>query len=637
MIRERFMGFSIRPSAAALALAFAMPGAHAQSTLSEVVVTADKLPEATAPRRLGADDIAARHAVTRDTAAWLRDVPGVSLYGAGGVSSLPAMHGLADDRLRVSVDGMDLIAACPNHMNPPLSYLDPSAVGQIKVYAGIAPVSVSGDSIGGAVIAETRAPEFAKPGAGLVTKGEIGSFVRSNNNALGGNVAATLATETFNLSYSGAFSQADNYTAGGNVKNWSATGRVGHTLARDEVGSTAYESYTHLLGLAFKHDNHVFETKIGYQDVPKQLYPNQRMDMLDNEQTRINVRYQGQYEWGMLEARAYYEQVDHFMDFGADKRYWYGTASGGGAALNGTPCSPISATCAAGMPMYTASKTTGANLKADIDLGANDLLRVGAVYQHYTVTDWWPASGGGMWPNAFENIKDGQRDRLGAFGEWEQRLNGHWQTLLGLRYERVNSDAGRVHGYNLSSAPSTGSGGMMAQTTDAVAFNTADRSKTDHNIDVTALARYTPNTQSDIEFGFARKTRSPNLYERYTWSTAAMMAAMNNFVGDGNGYIGNLALKPETAYTASATFDFHAPDRRWEIRATPYFTYVDDYIDAIRCTSGSACTPANASTTNQFVVLKYQNQSARLYGIDVSGRMPLASTAIGEFGLKGFL
>jgi iron complex outermembrane receptor protein len=41
--------------------------------------------------------------------------------------------------------------------------------------------------------------------------------------------------------------------------------------------------------------------------------------------------------------------------------------------------------------------------------------------------------------------------------------------------------------------------------------------------------------------------RSPNLYERYTWSTWSMAAVMNNFVGDGNGYIGNIDLKPEKA------------------------------------------------------------------------------------------
>jgi iron complex outermembrane receptor protein len=121
---------------------------------------------------------------------------------------------------------------------------------------------------------------------------------------------------------------------------------------------------------------------------------------------------------------------------------------------------------------------------------------------------------------------------------------------------------------------------------------------------LTALARYTANVNTDIEFGFARKVRSPNLYERYTWSTWSMAAVMNNFVGDGNGYIGNIDLEPEKAHTLSATFDWHAADRNWWLKATPYYTEVTDYIDAIRCTSGAACTPTNRSTTNQFVVLK---------------------------------
>lgn len=157
------MGYRIHPLAAALAVAFSAPSVWAQTTLNEVVVSAGRIPEATTPRQIGSAEIAAKHAVTRDTAALLQDVPGVSLYGAGGVSSLPAIHGLADDRLRITVDGMDFIATCPNHMNPPLSYLDPNAVSKIKVYAGITPVSVGGDSIGGSIVAETAAPQFAAP------------------------------------------------------------------------------------------------------------------------------------------------------------------------------------------------------------------------------------------------------------------------------------------------------------------------------------------------------------------------------------------------------------------------------------------------------------------------------------------
>jgi iron complex outermembrane receptor protein len=102
----------------------------------------------------------------------------VSVYGAGGVSSLPVIRGLADDRLRTQVDGMDLVAACPNHMNSPLSYIDPTAVANIDVYAGVTPVSVGGDSIGGAGVARRprcggrhrgRLVGVARPGTGRQT------------------------------------------------------------------------------------------------------------------------------------------------------------------------------------------------------------------------------------------------------------------------------------------------------------------------------------------------------------------------------------------------------------------------------------------------------------------------------------
>lgn len=638
------MGYRIHPLVAAMAVAFsslACQQATAQTTLNEVVVNAGKIRDAATPQQIGAAEIAAQHAITRDAAALLRDVPGVSLYGAGGVSSLPVIHGLADDRLRITVDGMDFIASCPNHMNPPMSYLDPTNVAKIKVFAGITPVSVGGDSIGGTIVAETAAPQFAAPGQGTLAKGEIGAFFHSNNNAQGGNLSATLATENISVTYTGALAKADNYKAGGDFKRWTSTGRIGHTLALDEVGSTAYESRTHTLGFAVRGGNHLVEAKFGYQDVPYQLYPNQRMDMLDNEQKRINLRYLGQYDWGMFEARAYHEQVDHFMDFGADKRFWYGngappTGSGGSNAENGFPCSPVgTSTCAAGMPMYSASKTTGVNLKADVDLGANDLLRVGALYQHYTLHDWWPASGGGMMPGTFENINDGKRDRLGAFAEWERRIGKQWTTLVGARYERVETDAGIVRGYN----PSTNGSAPMwnNQQIDAAAYNTRDRNRVDNNIDLTALARYTPNNMTDVEFGLARKVRSPNLYERYTWSTWGMAALMNNFVGDGNGYVGNMDLKPEKAYTTSFTFDWHATDRSWELKATPYYTHVDDYIDAVRCNNSTTCASPNATANNRFVTLQYANQSARLYGLDLSGRMPLAKTGLGEFGLRGLM
>jgi iron complex outermembrane recepter protein len=590
--REGSMSFRIHPLVAALAIVFS-PAVLAQAvTVDRIEVSGSREAGVGGRSVLNAGAIAARRAYVSDAAQLLNEVPGVSLFAAGGVSSLPAIHGLADDRLRITVDGMDFIASCPNHMNPPLSYLNPSSIENIKVFAGITPVSVGGDSIGGSIVAETRAPEFAAPGEGNIAKGEVGAFYRSNNKAIGANLSATGASENFNVTYTGGLAKADNYTAGDDFKNYDSTGRLGHTLPRDEVGSTAYETRTHTLGLAMKGGNQLIEAKFGYQEVPEQLYPNQRMDMLDNTQKRFNLRYLGQFDWGTLSANAYHEKVDHFMDFGADKRFWYGTASGGPGALNGTPCSPISTACAAGMPMYSEARTTGFNLKADLYLNPQDLLRLGGQFQRYRLDDWWPASGAGMFPGTFTNINDGQRDRTALFGEWESTLDAHWTTLFGLRYERVRSDAGDVRGYN-PDIDSTSMGGQPPmfnnQKADADAFNARQHARTDNNWNFTALARYTVDAEMAVEFGFARKVRSPNLYERYTWSTWSMAAVMNNFAGDGNGYIGNLDLEPEKAHTLSATLDWHAADRAWGFKATPYFTQVQDYIDVVRCTSGAAC------------------------------------------------
>jgi iron complex outermembrane receptor protein len=358
--------------------------------------------------------------------------------------------------------------------------------------------------------------------------------------------------------------------------------------------------------------------------MPHQLYPNQRMDLTDNEQKRVNVGYAGAFDWGVLDATAYYDKVDHKMNFGDDKRFWYGPESQPPAAPEvGTPCSPVGfMTCAAGMPMKSEGKTTGATLMTDIALSAGDVLRLGGEYQRYRLEDYWLPSGGGMWPGTFQNINDGKRDRIAVFTEWETELNSRWAGLLGVRYENVRTDAGDVQGYK-TTPPAPGN-----QIAEAAAFNASDRSKTDNNIDLTALMRYAADPNLDVELGVARKVRSPNLYERYTWSSWQMAAGMNNFVGDGNGYFGDVDLAPEKAYTVSATFDWHAYARSWEVKATPYYTRVSDYIDAVKLPGWEP---------DQFNVLQYANQSARLYGIDLSARAPLASNDWGVWGLQGLL
>lgn len=607
--------FALLPLSALLAsLPFATLAQEA--ALQPITVKASKAAvQPAAASEVPADQIEAERTRTSDTASLLSGLPGVSLYGAGGVSSLPSVHGLADDRLRIQVDGMDLISACGNHMNPPLSYIDPSRVGKVRLFAGVTPVSVGGDSIGATIQVESAAPEFAAPGQGKLLKGQAGTFYRSNGDGAGLNLSATYATEQMSLRYDGSTAQANDYKAAKAFKPASAaaTDKPNRWLPGDVVGSSSYKTANHALAYALRNENHLVEMRLGLQDIAYQNYPNQRMDMTGNDSHQFNLRYLGSYAWGQLQARAYHEKTRHSMNYGEDKQFWYGPAGN-----------------VPGMPMDTEGKTTGLRVQAELPLSARDTLRVGSELQTYRLDDWWLPSGGGMAPNTFWNIRDGQRDRLDVYGEWEARWTPQWLSQVGLRSSHVRTNSGAVQGYN--------SGYDM----DANAFNAKDRKRSDSNIDLTALARYTPNANASYEFGFAHKTRSPNLYERYTWSTGGMAMRMINLVGDGNGYVGNPDLKPETANTLSATADWHdATGERWGVKFTPYLTYVNNYIDAKRCGGSggmSACTNANLTANNAFVYLRYLNQDARLHGFDLSGFSDLGKYGDwGQFTLSGVL
>lgn len=572
--------------------------------MDEVLVTATRWSSANSATRLSAEDLRPRRAATSDSAALLRGLPGVDVYGAGGVSSLPVIRGLGDDRLRIKVDGMDLVSACGNHMNPPMSYIDPTNVESIEVYAGIAPVSHGGDSIGGSIIVNSPRPQFADSDQDYIHSAEVGSFYRSNGDAFGANLKATLSNDWIGIRYSGAYANANDYKAGKNFKPSGPAALGRDSLSADEVGSTYYETQNHKLGIAMQRDNHLIDLELGYQNIPDQGYPNQRMDMLKNTSEQIVLRHNAEYTWGQVDSRIYYEKTDHKMNFGDDKQFEYGDADG--------------------MPMKTRGKNGGLSLSLDYRLSSRDLLRMGGEVQLYQLDDWWPATGSGMMmaPNTFWNIRDGQRDRYAIFGEWQADWNEQWKTLAGIRYEAVRMDTDDIQGYS-----------PMYQA-DADAFNARDKKINDDNWDASAQVRYIPNQSITWELGVARKTRSPNLYERYSWSNVGMAMRMVNLAGDGNGYVGNIDLDPEVANTLSATLDWHDPQQKhWQVAISPYVTYVEDYIDATPCTS-MMCAKSNAEPG--FRYLTFENDDAKLYGVDVSGFRHLGgSDTVGHFSVSG--
>jgi len=562
----------IRQLAALLvALAMAPASAHAADVQSKEIIVKGKPDTAKST-------IESKRLKSSDTATMLEDTAGVNVQTGGGISGLPVVNGLADDRLLIYVDNMIVCSACANHMNPPLSYMPSSSVGNIYVNAGVTPVSRGGDSIGGMIQVESQPPLFAIDEK-LRTEGVVSSYYRSNNHATGASFGSTVASRNLSLGVTASIDHADDYRDGNGKK----------------VTSTYYESRNLGLTLAARSDNQQVTLKAGHQYVPGQGYVNQWMDMLSNKSSFANLGYKGSFNWGKIDATGYWQNTWHKMDSGDDKLP---------VALAPPQSMPY-------MPMITRGVSIGYTFKTEISLADEEVIRLGNEFHRFSLNDRWPpVPGTGMSPDTFVNINHAQRDRYAFFAEWEGRVSSTMTATLGVRNEQVRMDTGDVQGYS----------GAAMYSTVAKAFNSEEHAKNDSNWDFSALLKYEPDAASDYEFGYARKTRSPNLYERYAWSTTWMTSGMIGWFGDGNGYVGNLNLKPEVAHTFSLSGSWRDADRNeWGLKITPYFIHVHDYIDVERIGGRGFSAPGNEVRN----ILQFTNHNAELYGIDVSGSLAL--------------
>lgn len=569
----------------ALSCTFAAPALAQQATaLPDVDVHSAAVPGAPADAvAVTREDIARHEAQSSDIADILTRLPGVSAYGAGGFSSLPSIRGLDNQRVGILIDGVPIDYACPNNMNPPLSYTDPQTVGSVSVVTGVSPVSLGGDTIGGNILVESKPPAFAKSGGTLLT-GRVSAYYRSNGDAFGGAISLTAATDTLSLTYNGSYANSQDYDGGGKD---------------GKVRSTEYAKTDHSLSLSAQTAAGLFQLSGGIQHAPYEGFPNQYMDMTDNTSWFLNGRYRGYFDWGNVDFTAHYRHTTHEMNFLADKG---GTANGG-------------------MPMDTRDHGAGYALKVSLPVSSRDTINLGSTFEHQWLDDYWPPVAGSMMmgPDRFVNINGAHRNRLGSYAEWRADWSSTLTTTIGVRNDQVWMNTGNVQPY--------GTGMMqMADVMAAAAFNAVGHDRHDSNWSGSAMAHYQASPGIAFDLGYAHKVRSPTIYERYTWGRGGMASRMIGWFGDGNGYVGNLNLKPERADTISGAVTFSSANKgAWSLRIAPYLTHVDDYIDVVKI----ADLTDMMGMPSGFVQLQFANRAARFYGIDASGDVRLWRGASG--------
>ena len=141
--------------------------------------------------------------------------------------------------------------------------------------AGITPVSLGGDSIGGTITVDSPPPVFAAPGERLHREGAFSTFYHSNGESYGPALEGSISTPHFSLGYSGSWFNTDDYRDGS-----------GH-----RVTSTYAQNTNHVLTLAAQGAGNLFVLQAGFQNTPYEGFPNQQMDLIGNRSEFVNFRY----------------------------------------------------------------------------------------------------------------------------------------------------------------------------------------------------------------------------------------------------------------------------------------------------------------------------------------------------------
>jgi len=501
----------------------------------------------------GAREVAlggARHRAT-DGASLIDRSPGAAVVRNGGQTGIAQLRGLSGDRVRVDLDGMHVSPACPNHMDPPMHYASAGSDTKLDIIAGITPVRFGGDSLGGTIRLNRPDPVFAEAGTNLWSGEVSGNYLGSHDGyGFGGELG--WASDRMRLDYRGGWSHADDLRFPGGT-----------------VRASGYTSQHHDVVAAIPTGNGFLALDAGLtrtRDAGTAALP---MDMIEADSWHLGLRHRIEFDGGTLESRIYFHDIDHLMD---------------NFSLRPTPP----------MRMEAPSTSRDYGWRSELTLPTGDqTFRVGLdLHRNDFDADQVQVTTG----NRRDMFANNWRERLGAFGEWENEWTSDWTSLIGLRFDYVSSEAGAVRpGF-----------GPPPVTADAAAFNAGKRSHNDLLADFVAALRFTPDESSAYELSLGVKNRAPSLLERYLWTPLSASAGR----ADGRSYLGNPSLDAETSFQLAASAS-HRGDH-WQWRITPFYNHVHDYIQG---------SPIARNDMAGRSVLQFQNfDRVELYGAELVGR-----------------
>lgn len=541
----------------------AQDGANSPDT--ETVLTDTIVVTATRSETISRDGIAPPEqiALPPDAVAIAARTPGGALVGNGALSGQLSYRGLAGQRVLGRVNGQRFATGGPNAMDPPLHYAPSILVERIDIERGVAPVS-QGPALAGAVNARLVETQF-NDSSDSAPQRRFTSQYRSID---------------------------DSYAVGGLAGLANENIRFGVIASREEGGDYDFPGGT-AVGTSF--ERNLYGAHAGFRTGPGELFfeyrrsetdptgnPPFALDIVYFDTDFIQGGFRGEIAPGVyLDARLGHVAVRHLMD-------------------NQTTRQP------AALPMRARATFADADTST-----AEASLRFGTSRTYFQVgadaelTDKFVRitnpTNAAFFIDAQPNV---QSERVGAFAQWRGAL-GALEFELGARLDRTSQSAG---------TPQLGAALPMGPRGLAAAFSAADRDRSETTAD-TVLRGWLPLGDITPRVTLARKERVPSLLERFGWLPTEASFGL----ADGNIYVGNLDLAPETAWIAEVGFD--VGNDVFSLRPTLFYRRVDDFIQGVPfdATVGVIDSPVEmiAAMNGDTTPLRFGNIDAELYGADL--------------------
>lgn len=531
------------------------------NTLEEIIVVGASRGKADTELEAGIEPVRVQAA---DSAGLIALMPGGALVNNGAVSGQVQFRGLAGARVDVTVDGQRFGSGGPNLMDPAMQYAPPTLLASLDVARSIGSVS-KGPGLAGSVNARYKTVGFSNE-ATFVTSGDLTLIGRSadSSTAFGGILGTS--NDQFRIHVLGSREDGENLEF--------PDGEIANTFHdRQVLGGGA--------GVRTSDGHHSLSFDFRRHDTGATGNPPFAMDIEYIKGDFARLAWQGDFDGFSLALDAGYVDIGHGM-----------------TNYRSRPAPPVMMqrrTIADGetrtASVHVTKPLKGGELRLGLDYEQN---KHNVVITNPNNADFFLTS-----------LPDIKMERNGWYVEWFRQYE-QGGVELGVRGDSLSAESGSA---------TVGSAVPMMPEMLAMSFSVKDREWSDTVFDAVVQSWYDVSDFITLRGTLAHKNRAPGYVERFAW----LPTPASGGLADGNTYVGDLELKPETAFIV----DFGADVRssRLTARPTVFYRRIDDFIQGVPFDTTVGVVDSTVEMVSNMngdpTPLRFENVDARLFGADL--------------------